>query len=55
MSDTAAVRAVFFIDPSRKICLVLYYAMSVSRNLDELLRAPLGPVIRGRAPRVAAP
>ncbi len=38
-SDTAAVRAVFFIDPSHKIRLVLYYPMSVGRNLDELLRA----------------
>ncbi|WP_460586520.1 hypothetical protein [Hymenobacter arcticus] len=38
-SDTAAVRAVFFIDPSHKIHLVLYYPMSVGCNLDELLRA----------------
>jgi len=30
---------VFFIDPSRKVRLVMYYPLSVGRNLDELLRA----------------
>ncbi len=38
-SMTAAVRAVFFIDPSKKIRLVMYYPMNVGRNMDEILRA----------------
>jgi len=37
-SDTAAVRAVFFIDPSRKIRLIMYYPLNVGRNMDEILR-----------------
>ncbi|HUI32682.1 MAG TPA: peroxiredoxin [Dysgonamonadaceae bacterium] len=38
-SETAAVRAVFFIDPKKKIRLVMYYPLSVGRNMDEILRA----------------
>ncbi len=38
-SETAAVRAVFFIDPSRKIRLIMYYPLNVGRNMDEILRA----------------
>lgn len=38
-SETAAVRAVFFIDPDRKIRLVMYYPLNVGRNMDEILRA----------------
>jgi len=38
-SETAAVRAVFFIDPSRKIRLIMYYPMNVGRNMDEIIRA----------------
>ncbi|MCK5208963.1 MAG: peroxiredoxin, partial [Cyclobacteriaceae bacterium] len=38
-SETAAVRAVFFIDPSYKIRLVMYYPLNVGRNMDEILRA----------------
>ena len=38
-SETAAVRAVFFIDPTKKIRLVMYYPLNVGRNLDEILRA----------------
>lgn len=38
-SETAAVRAVFFIDPERKIRLVMYYPLNVGRNMDEILRA----------------
>lgn len=38
-STTAAVRAIFFIDPNRKIRLSMNYPMSVGRNLDEVLRA----------------
>jgi len=38
VSDTATVRAVFFIDPKRKIRAILYYPMQLGRNVDELLR-----------------
>jgi peroxiredoxin (alkyl hydroperoxide reductase subunit C) len=38
-STTAAVRAVFFIDPSKKIRLIMYYPLNVGRNMDEILRA----------------
>ncbi len=38
-STTAAVRAVFFIDPNKKIQLIMYYPMNVGRNMDEILRA----------------
>ncbi len=37
-SETAAVRAVFFIDPRFKIRLVMYYPLNVGRNMDEILR-----------------
>ncbi len=37
-SETAAVRAVFFIDPEGKIRLVMYYPLNVGRNMDEILR-----------------
>jgi len=36
--ETAAVRAVFFIDPNRKIRLIMYYPLNVGRNMDEILR-----------------
>lgn len=39
VSDTAAVRAVFFIDPKGIIRALLYYPLSLGRNIDELLRA----------------
>lgn len=38
-SETAAVRAVFFIDPNKKVRLVMYYPLNVGRNMDEILRA----------------
>lgn len=38
-STTAAVRAVFFIDPKKIIRLVMYYPLNVGRNMDEILRA----------------
>jgi len=38
-SETAAVRAVFFIDPSKKIRLVMYYPLNVGRNMHEILRS----------------
>lgn len=37
-SETAAVRAVFFIDPYLKIRLIMYYPLNVGRNMDEILR-----------------
>ena len=38
-SETAAVRAVFFIDPNQKIRLIMYYPLNVGRNMDEIKRA----------------
>jgi peroxiredoxin (alkyl hydroperoxide reductase subunit C) len=37
-SETAAVRAVFFIDPSKKIRLIMYYPLNVGRNMEEIKR-----------------
>lgn len=37
-SETAAVRAVFFIDPDHKIRLIMYYPLNVGRNMDEIIR-----------------
>lgn len=37
-SETAAVRAVFFIDPKGKIRLIMYYPLNVGRNMDEIKR-----------------
>ena len=37
-SDTAAVRAVFAIDPKQKVRAVIYYPMQLGRSIDELLR-----------------
>ncbi|RMG54112.1 MAG: peroxiredoxin [Bacteroidetes bacterium] len=38
-SETAAVRAVFFIDPQGKMRLVMYYPLNVGRNMEEIKRA----------------
>lgn len=38
-STTAAVRAVFFIDPKGVIRLIMYYPLNVGRNMDEIKRA----------------
>jgi peroxiredoxin (alkyl hydroperoxide reductase subunit C) len=38
-SETAAVRAVFFIDPKGKIRLIMYYPLNVGRNMDEIVRS----------------
>ncbi len=38
-SETAAVRAVFFIDPTKKIRLIMYYPLNVGRNMNEILRS----------------
>lgn len=37
-SNTAAVRAVFFIDPTGIVRLIMYYPMNVGRNMDEIKR-----------------
>lgn len=37
-SETAAVRAVFFIDTTKKIRLIMYYPLNVGRNMNEILR-----------------
>jgi peroxiredoxin 2/4 len=37
-SDTKAVRAVFFIDPTSKVRAVLYYPLSNGRNFQEIKR-----------------
>ena len=40
-SETAAVRAVFFIDPAGKIRLIMYYPLNVGRNMAEIKRVLL--------------
>lgn len=40
-SQTAAVRAVFFIDPTGKIRLIMYYPLNVGRNMEEIKRVLL--------------
>lgn len=37
-SETAAVRAVFFIDPKGKIRTIMYYPLNVGRNMNEIIR-----------------
>lgn len=37
-SETAAVRAVYFIDPKKKIRLIMYYPLNIGRNMDEIIR-----------------
>ena len=36
--DTATVRCVFVIDPKRAVRAMVYYPMSVGRNIDEIVR-----------------
>jgi peroxiredoxin (alkyl hydroperoxide reductase subunit C) len=38
VSDTATVRAVFVIDPKNIIRAIIYYPMSLGRNVDEIVR-----------------
>ncbi len=38
-SETAAVRAVFIIDPNGKVRLIMYYPLNVGRNMEEIKRA----------------
>lgn len=40
-SETAAVRAVFIIDPTGKIRLIMYYPLNVGRNMDKIKRSLL--------------
>ncbi len=40
-SETAAVRAVFIIDPEGKVRLLMYYPLNVGRNMAEIKRALL--------------
>lgn len=42
VSTSAAVRAVFFIDPQATIRAVVYYPMQLGRNFDELKRVLIG-------------
>lgn len=42
VSTTAAVRAVFFIDPDATVRAVVYYPMQLGRNFDELKRMLVG-------------
>lgn len=41
-SQTAAVRAVFFIDPKGTIRTILYYPLSLGRNFEEIKRVLIG-------------
>lgn len=41
-STTAAVRAVYFIDPKGKIRCLIYYPLSLGRNFQEIKRVVLG-------------
>lgn len=40
-SETAAVRAVFIIDPEGIIRLIMYYPLNIGRNMEEIKRALL--------------
>jgi len=37
-AETAAVRAVYFVDPNGKIRLIMYYPLNVGRNMNEIIR-----------------
>jgi peroxiredoxin (alkyl hydroperoxide reductase subunit C) len=37
-SETVTVRAVFVIDPGRKVRALVYYPLNVGRNIDEIKR-----------------
>lgn len=41
-SETAAVRAVFFVDPKGIVRTILYYPLALGRNFDEIKRILIG-------------
>ncbi|MEF9960092.1 MAG: peroxiredoxin [Niameybacter sp.] len=51
---TATVRAVFFIDPTAMIRLILYYPLEIGRNINEIIRALIALQV-GDANKVALP
>lgn len=53
-SETAAVRAVFFIDPEGKIRLIMYYPLNIGRNMEEIKRV-LVALQTAEAKKVALP
>ena len=53
-SETAAVRSVFIIDPTKKIRLTMTYPMSVGRNFTEILRV-IDALQLSDAKRIATP
>ena len=53
-SETAAVRAVFFIDPTSTIRLIMYYPLNIGRNMDEIKRV-LSALQASDANKVAMP
>lgn len=53
-SDTAAVRAVFFVDPTGKMRTILYYPASLGRNFAEIKRIIMG-LQKNDADKVALP
>lgn len=53
-SETAAVRAVFFIDPKGKIRLIMFYPLNIGRNMDEIKRVLLA-LQTSEANKVAMP
>lgn len=54
VSDTAAVRAVFVIDPKQLIRAIIYYPMQLGRNIDELVRV-FEAIQTGDANKVSLP
>ena len=54
VSDTQAVRSVFFIDPAGKIRAMIYYPPSLGRNFDEIKRVKLA-LQKADADNVATP
>ncbi len=42
VSDTKAVRAVFFIDPEGIVRTIMYYPLALGRNFDEIRRVLIG-------------
>lgn len=51
---TNTVRAVFIVDPSSKVRLIMYYPQEVGRNMDEIVRAVKALQISDKQGAVAA-